>query len=100
MLDWLMRSRRLAVGLILPVGLVALVALLATLQYRWLGHVSEAERDRLLTSLCQSAKEFADDFDFQLITVYQALLPDTTAMSKHDWSSFAAHFDNWRKNTK
>src|SRR5262245_61295063 len=95
-----MRSRRLAVGLILPIALVALVALLATLQYRWLGQVSEAERDRLRTSLRQSAKEFADDFDRELVTIYQALQPNATALLGHNWSPFATRFDDWRKTTK
>ena len=39
-----MRLRRLPVGLALPAMLVGLVCLLATLQYQWLGKVSEAER--------------------------------------------------------
>ena len=61
------RRSSLAIRLLLPAALVVLVATLATLQYHWLGQVSEAERDRLQTSLRQSAKDMADDFDRELL---------------------------------
>ena len=37
----------------IAVAMLALIALLATLQYRWLGEVSVAERDRLRASLAE-----------------------------------------------
>jgi signal transduction histidine kinase len=96
-----MRSRRLPIGLIVPGALVLLVALLATLQYKWLGQVSEAERDRLRTSLRQSAEEFADDFDRELTRTYVSFLPvDGSALLQHDWSGFAARYDMWRDGAK
>ena len=60
----------------MPVSLVLLVATLATLQYRWLGQVSEAERDRLRASLSQRASEFADDFDREIVRLYLSLQVD------------------------
>ena len=39
--------RRLPVGLIAPIALLLLVGALATLQYRWVGQISEAERAQL-----------------------------------------------------
>jgi signal transduction histidine kinase len=91
-----MRSRRLPIGLLVPGALVLLVALLATLQYRWLGQVSEAERDRLRTSLRQSAEDFADDFDRELTRTYTAFLQvDGSALMQHDWSAFVTRYDKW-----
>jgi signal transduction histidine kinase len=95
-----MRSRRLSIGLILPAGLVVLVALLATLQYRWLGQVSEAERESLGTKLRQSAAELADDFDRELVVAYRSLQVDGTSLQNHDWASFAERFDTWRDRAK
>src|ERR1051326_8233804 len=96
-----MPSRRLPIGLIVPAALVLLVALLATLQYRWLGQVSEAERNRLHTSLRQSAEEFANDFDRELTRTYSMfLLSDGAALAKHDWSGFATRYDTWRDGAK
>ncbi len=68
-----MVRRRLVSSLIVPVGLVGLVAVLATLQYRWLGQVSEAEREQLRRSITQRAREFADDLDQDVSALYRAL---------------------------
>jgi signal transduction histidine kinase len=46
--------------------LLILLPALAILQYRWIGEVTEAERDRLQTSLRESARRFAGDFDAEL----------------------------------
>jgi signal transduction histidine kinase len=90
----------LAVRLLLPAALVVLVATLATLQYHWLGQVSEAERDRLQTSLRQSAKDMADDFDRELLRLYTTLQNDSTSMKAHDWAPFATRFEAWRETAK
>src|SRR6185295_11077088 len=96
-----MRSRRLPIGLIVPGALVLLVALLATLQYRWLGQVSEAERDRLRTSLRHSAEDFADDFDRELTRTYTSFLQvDGSGLMEHDWSTFATRYDKWHESAK
>ena len=45
-------SRRVRLPMLaLAAGLLALIALLATLQYRWLGQISQAERDRISAML-------------------------------------------------
>src|SRR5437016_4716150 len=46
--------------------LLILLPTLAILQYRWIGDVSAAERDRLQSSLRESATRFATDFDAEL----------------------------------
>lgn len=50
--------------------LFALLAVLATLQYRWLGQVSDAERERLRTTLRAKAADFAEEFDRELTRTY------------------------------
>jgi signal transduction histidine kinase len=95
-----MRRRRLPLGLIVPCALVLLVASLATLQYRWLGQVSEAERARLQTSLTQRADEFAEDFDRELMRVYLGFQTDGGALPGSDPASFAGHYDAWHATAK
>ena len=50
-------------GLILVGLLLILLPYLAVLQYRWIGEVSAAERDRLESSLRVASDRFATDFD-------------------------------------
>ena len=89
-----MRSRRLARGLFAPLALLALVATLGTLQYRWLGQVSEAEREQLRESLDRHAREFVADFDREITRVYQALQPGAS-FDPAAPDQFLAHYDHW-----
>ena len=51
---------------VVAVALLGLLALLATLQYKWLGRISDAERDRMRATLNTRASGFAQDFDGEL----------------------------------
>lgn len=55
---------------VVAAALLGLIAVLATLQYRWLGRISEAERDRRSAALQAQAQAFADDFDRELTRAY------------------------------
>jgi signal transduction histidine kinase len=66
-----LRSRRVLVGLVAPAALVILVVSLGVLQYRWVGQVSERERDQLRQSLDRRARAFADDFDREISRAYE-----------------------------
>jgi signal transduction histidine kinase len=52
--------------------LLVLLAVLGTLQYRWLGEVSAAEHDRLRESLRTRASDFSQDFDREITRTYLA----------------------------
>ena len=95
-----MRTRRLPFGVIGAVLLVGLVGVLAALQYRWLGQVSQAEREQLRRSLDSRAREFADEFDGQIGTVYLSLQLSREALDAGDWSAFAARVDQWRASAR
>lgn len=61
-----------------------LLPLLAVLQYRWIGEVSAAERDRLESSLRVASDHFASDFDAELIRLSNSFqirdgFPDSAA---------------------
>jgi signal transduction histidine kinase len=51
-------------------ALLALIAVLATLQYRWLGQISADERDRRGAALASQAAALADEFDRELTRAY------------------------------
>lgn len=52
--------------------LVLLLAAVGTLQYRWIGDVSRAERQRLRESVDQRGAELADGIDLELTRLYSA----------------------------
>jgi signal transduction histidine kinase len=92
-----MRSRPLLNayrGLLAPLALLALVGLLGTLQYRWLGQVSDAEREQLRSSLDRRAREFGADFDREITRLYQALQP-AIAFDPDAPAAFLRVYDDW-----
>jgi len=72
--------------------LVALLAVLATLQYRWLGAVSDAERERLRASLRARAADLSDDFDRELTRAYMAFQFDPLVFEKDPAATLAAAY--------
>src|SRR6266849_1745911 len=56
----------LAIGALL----LALLAALATLQYRWIGQVSELESHRLRASLAAAGGQFADELDREIARAF------------------------------
>jgi signal transduction histidine kinase len=56
--------------LIVTLGLLALLPILAILQYRWMGQVSEGERQRLQKNLKEGASKFTQDFDREMARIF------------------------------
>jgi len=83
-----------------PGALVLLVATLATLQYHWLGQVSEADHDRLQTTLRRSADEMAEDFDRELVKLYSVLQADGATLRTGAAEPFSTHLEAWREAAK
>ncbi len=82
---------------VVAVALLALILLLATMQYVWLGQISDAERQRLRASLDTRAAEFAQDVDRELTRAYLLFQPDFTATSQDDAGErLAARYDRWQ----
>lgn len=84
--------------LLLAAALVVLLCVLAWLQYRWLGQVSEAERERMQATLGASAARFTQDFDRELGRVYVNLKMDADAWGARDGDAYAARYEQWRAN--
>jgi two-component system sensor histidine kinase SenX3 len=56
--------------LLLTLALLVLLPILAILQYRWMGQVSEGDRERLQKNLREGADKFAADFDRELARIF------------------------------
>jgi signal transduction histidine kinase len=61
---------------LIAAALLGLIAVLATLQYHWLGQISDAERERMTSTLNARATGFADDFDRELTLAYRVFQVD------------------------
>lgn len=64
--------RRSFFPLTIAAALLVLLAVLGTLQYRWLGEVSNAERERLRSTMRTRAADFSRDFDREITRAYMA----------------------------
>lgn len=91
-----MLRRRFPLGLVAPIALVVLVVALGALQYRWVGQVSERERDQLRESLDRRARDFADDFDREISRAYQMFEPEPE-FTPSDPERFAQRHDEWQR---
>src|SRR5262245_33418794 len=91
--------------LAVAVVLFGLMAVLAWLQYRWLGQISEAERDRLRAGRTTGASEFATDFDREITRAFLLFQPDgPEALSLTEVTQtadrFAARYDRWQASAR
>jgi two-component system, OmpR family, sensor histidine kinase SenX3 len=76
-------------------GLLGLIALLATLQYRWLGQISGAERERMKATLHTRATAFGQDIDRELTRAYLLFQVDSLHPEQTAAASLAARYDRW-----
>lgn len=83
------------VPLAVPALLLVLLATLATLQYRWIGQVSDLERQRMEESLRTAAVELADDFDQELARV-MAYFHDPRTPKDESVEESVLDLERWR----
>lgn len=95
-------NRKPSLMLVLAVVMLGLLAALATLQYRWLGQISQAESERMKRNLNISALSFSQDFDreithaftlFQLANEHEGLTDFTPQIAQRFqiWQKSALH---------
>jgi two-component system sensor histidine kinase SenX3 len=83
----------------LVAGLLGLLAVLASLQYVWLGQISEAEKDRMSRRLQMDTERFAEDFNREIQGAYFNFQSDEELWQKKDWTQFNERLDFWREKT-
>jgi two-component system, OmpR family, sensor histidine kinase SenX3 len=67
--------------------LLALLGLLATLQWQWIGELSAAERRRMLVGIESAVDRFADDFDREIARAAITFHPDLGRPAPEGWLS-------------
>lgn len=81
-------------------ALLGLIALLATLQYRWLGQISTAERERMRANLTTRTDAFATDVDRELTRAYLTYQLDPMQDDAAIASRLAARHERWQGTSK
>ncbi len=81
--------------LVLAGVLAALLLVLASLQWRWLGQISTDERERMQRSLRTQVTEFTQDFDRELTRAYFWLQMDRGAVPGVAAAASTGHFQRW-----
>src|SRR5262245_40746027 len=85
---------------VLAGGLLGLIVLLAWLQYRWLGQISDAERDRMRATLQTNASGFAEDFDRELNRAYLLFQIGGSPDDQSVPAQMAARYDRWQATSR
>jgi signal transduction histidine kinase len=85
-------QRRAVLSWLFVGALLALCGVLGVLQYRWIGEVSLAARDRLRGSLQASLDRLSRDFNSEIASACRALLPANPSEAE-----FANRYEQWRK---
>ncbi len=80
------------------IGLAVLLIALATLQYRWIGEVSEAERERIRKSIAREATMAIDDFDETISTLAHSL--EAAGIASYSAGNLAPQLSAWRSLAK
>ena len=75
--------------------MLLLVPALAWLQYRWVGQVSEAERERMQRTLRTAAAQFATAFDTELSRAVVGLQVEGSTVRDENWTSYAQRYTTW-----
>lgn len=86
-------------SILLVAGLLGLLVVLATLQYRWLGQISEREQEHLQSRLEADTKRFAEDFNREIQNAYFNFQLPASGWKEKNWSDFNERYRFWREKT-
>lgn len=81
---------------VVAAALLGLIALLATLQYQWLGQISTAERERMKTNLATRTTAFAQDFDREITRAYLTFQLDPVHEGENLTARLGDRYDGWQ----
>ena len=89
--------KRLPPGItLLLVAIAILLPLLALLQYRWLGQISEGERERMQTLLRSAATQFTQAFDAEITRAYSIFQRQNATELSQISEQYAQRFEEWK----
>src|SRR4029078_7721956 len=91
------KQRRTILSWLIVGGLFLLCGVLGVLQYRWIGEVSEAARDRLRVSLQASLIRISQELSAEIANACRSLLAPSGGSQE---TAIAANFAQWKKTAR
>jgi signal transduction histidine kinase len=79
----------------LVAAMLVLLPVLAVLQYRWLGQLSDAERERLHRSVRATTTDFTQQIDLEIARVIVGLQLDAATVREEAWPRYADRYAAW-----
>jgi signal transduction histidine kinase len=79
------------------IALSVLLAVLATMQYRWLGQIGEADAARLRAGARSRASQFGREFDREVTLAFLWLQADAATVRGGEATAYAARFSRWSR---
>lgn len=92
-----MNKSRLSIFLVC--ALIALLSVLAFLQYRWLGQISTSEREQMQRRLDADTKNFADDFNREIQGAYFNFQLNAEDWKTKNYNEFSDRYKFWQEKT-
>jgi signal transduction histidine kinase len=89
------RGRLPNVTLVLGLALLVLLPLLAFLQYRWLGQISEGEHQKMLEGLKKDTEQFCRDFDLEVTRAFMTFVIDAGSTVEEKYLEYALDHGQW-----
>ncbi|MBX7221293.1 MAG: hypothetical protein K1Y36_15195 [Blastocatellia bacterium] len=81
----------------LTIILAMLLVVLATLQYQWVGQVSQSEHERLHGNLILDMIHFAEDFDREITRVFITFQMNAAPLEQGNWTEIVDRCRLWQK---
>jgi signal transduction histidine kinase len=78
-------------------AMIAVVFVLALLQYRWTGEISRTEQDRLKAALATSVRNFSQEFSYDFQRLCEAMEIDPEASPSDFEALTVRQYQNWSK---
>src|SRR5262245_21962722 len=82
-------------SLFIIIVLGPLVVLLAYLQYKWVGQISESDKEKKRITLQKDAQRFCEDFDQEITRAYLHFQSNGDEVNRDDLEDFSNTYDRW-----
>ena len=87
--------RRPSGPVFLLLAALVLLPVVAILQYRWIGQVSDAERERGARVLQHATSGLTQDVDLELVKAFVGLTVDGSSLKSNDWTAYIERETAW-----